>query len=193
MCFPVVAAGAAAAGTAATVSTIATVAGAAVSAFGMVQQARAAKAQAAYQAQVQRNNQIYLNRQAERTRQEGDIAAQEARRRARQLLGRQKAVFAGQGVDVGSGTAVDIFGDTAAFGELDALTLRDRAETQAISLEQQGANQGAQANLTAAAGRSQYASGLTSATGTILNSAGTVASRWYRFRSAGVEGLPLDY
>lgn len=188
MCFPIAAAaaGTAAASTMATISTAATVAGAAISAYGMFSQAQAAKAQSKYQAQVARNNQIYLERQAERTRQEGDIAAQEARRRARALAGRQRAVFAGNGVDVGSGTPVDIFGDTAAFGELDALTLRDRAETQAVGLEQQGRNQSAQADLYSASGRSQYNSGVLGAGATVLNSAGTVASRWYRFRTEGV-------
>lgn len=186
MCFV---AAAATATTLATISTVATAASAAISAFGMVQQARAAKAQAKYQQQVANNNRIYAERQAERTRQEGDIAAQEARRRARQLIGRQKAVFAGGGVDVGSGTPVDVFSDTAAFGELDAMTLRDRAETRAVSMEQQGANYGAQADLYGASGRNAYASRLIGAGGTILSGAGSVASRWYRFKTAGVQGI----
>lgn len=195
MCFPVLAAagtaaGAAAAGTAAstfaTLSTAASIAGTAVSAFGMVQQSRAAKAQGKYQAQVARNNQEYLNAQARRVREEGNIAAQQARRRARALESRQKAVFGSSGIDVGAGTPVDIYSDTRMFGEVDALTIRDRYESEAVNLEQQGRNQGAQAGLYSAAGRNQYTSGLVGAGGSILSSIGTVAGRWYRFKNEGV-------
>ncbi len=47
------------------------------------------------------------------------------------LIGSQRASFAAQGVDVGSGSAVDVQEDTARQGELDALTIRTNAAREA--------------------------------------------------------------
>jgi hypothetical protein len=47
------------------------------------------------------------------------------------LIGSQRAGFAGQNVDVGIGSPVDVVADTAYLGELDALTIRNNAAREA--------------------------------------------------------------
>jgi hypothetical protein len=56
------------------------------------------------------------------------------------VIGTQRAEFAAQGVDVGSGSAVDVQKDTAYQGEIDALTLRTNAAREAwgYTVEAQG-------------------------------------------------------
>ncbi len=53
------------------------------------------------------------------------------RQGVRTLVGSQRAGFAAQGVDIGTGSALDVQGDTAFLGELDALTIRTNAAREA--------------------------------------------------------------
>lgn len=63
---------------------------------------------------------------------------QRFRSTVRGLIGSQRAGFAGQGVDVGSGSAVDVQADAAYLGELDALTIRSNAQREAWGYRVQG-------------------------------------------------------
>lgn len=74
-------------------------------------------------------------------------AEEEARHRVnvRRMVGSQRAGLAAQGVDISSGSALDIQADTAQMGELDALTIRANAareawgfKVQAVDLRQRG-------------------------------------------------------
>lgn len=97
--------------------------------------------------------------------------------------------MAANGFDASVGTNVDIVGDTAAYGELDALTSQYNKETQAIGYEAQASNFNNQANLDIMAGQNAYKSGMTSAVGAGLNGlasvSGTVANNWYSGDSVG--------
>lgn len=103
---------------------IASAATSGVSAYGTAQaQNRAAKANAAA-----------LNKQAD-----DEIAAartEEAKYRAKvkALIGSQKANYAASGVDISSGTAQEIFEETQAIGNADAMTIRSNAQKKAESL-----------------------------------------------------------
>ncbi len=63
------------------------------------------------------------------------------------MIGTQKAGYAGQGVEVGSGSALDVQKDTAYQGELDALTLRTNAAREAwgYDVAAKGQRKGAEA------------------------------------------------
>jgi hypothetical protein len=60
-------------------------------------------------------------------------ADEEARFRSsvKGIIGSQRAGFAAQGVDVGSGSAVDVQADAAYLGELDALSIKSNAQREA--------------------------------------------------------------
>lgn len=84
--------------------------------------------------------------QAQDSVNRGNAAADEARRRNRQAMGTQMATAAANGADISTGSALDIFGDTAQFGELDALTTVNNAQREAYGYEVQARNYKSQAS-----------------------------------------------
>lgn len=164
------------------------VAGVAVSAAAAgasigLQQAAAAD-QAAYQEAVARNNEIIAERKAEDARLRGEQEERRQRLETQQLIGRQRAAFAGAGVVVDQDVALDVISDTAAAGEIDALTIRTNAEREALGFEAQAVEfQGEQA-FREAEGRNAQTEGAVRIGSTLLTGATRVASRWSEFNSA---------
>lgn len=122
-----------AAGALSILSTLAGVAGTVVSG---VAQAQALDAQA----QQDRNNAVIAQRNAEDARQRGVAAEQAQQIKTKQMLGRQVNILSERNIAVGSGSALDILGDTAMFGKMDALTIRGNYEREAIASETQKYN-----------------------------------------------------
>jgi hypothetical protein len=118
-----------------------------MTAVSTVMQGQAAAAQAAYQAQVARNNQIIAERNAQDAEKRGDIAEDKVRQRTAAVLGHQRAQLAGQGAALDEGSPLDIQGDTATLGEFDALTVRSNYQREAYNDRIQGMNYEAQARL----------------------------------------------
>ncbi|SFQ45827.1 hypothetical protein SAMN05216229_12311 [Geopseudomonas sagittaria] len=77
----------------------------------------------------------------------GNIDADEQRQQTGQVLGAQRAAFAANGVDVNSGSAGQVQNDTAALGELDALTLVNNAAREAYGYQVQAIDQRQQGKL----------------------------------------------
>lgn len=141
-----------------------TVAATGLQAFGSIQQGN-------YQAAVARNNQIIANRAADDATERGIEAERQQRMKTQQVLGRQKAAMAANGLDISSGSPVDILSDTARFGEYDALTIRSNAEREAYGYRTQAAQYGAEAKM---AKRSGYLN----AAGSLLTGASKVGSQF---------------
>lgn len=114
---------------------------------GQGQQAAASAAQANYQAQLARNNQMIAEWNARRALQQGRVAEQQQRFKTAQVIGAQRAALASQGGDINSGSPLDIVGDSARAGEFDARTIRNNAAMQAYGFRVQAANAGAQSEL----------------------------------------------
>ena len=114
--------------------TVAGVAGTALGAVGNYQANKAEAAASRYKAQVaEQNRKIALDNAA----MERQIGLEEARRQRMSVLqeiGKKEVAFAGSGVDVGYGTALDMIEDTAMLGELDALTIEYNAEKKSKKL-----------------------------------------------------------
>lgn len=153
-----------------------------------VQQGKSTQAQMNYQAKVARNNAKIAQANADQKRQEGIEESRLQRMKTIQKVGAQQTAMAANGVDISSGTALDIIEDTSAMGELDALTTRYNYETQALGYEQQANNFNNQANLDVFAGQNAYKSGMISAVGEGAKGLGNIASvatRWYSPNSIG--------
>jgi len=148
--------------------------------------AKSAKSQGEYQAAVARNNQVLAERAATDARKRGDAAAKSARQDTEKLKGRQRAVLAANGVVVDRDSALDITGETSEIGELDALTIRNNAEREAVGLEQQGQNFGSEAQMRLATGMGEASAARVNSFGTFLGNSSRVADRWYSYRSEGV-------
>jgi hypothetical protein len=152
-----------------------------VQAIGQIQQGKAAKARANYQAAVARNNQIIANRQAEDARRRGTLEANIQRQKSRQLIEQQRAAIAGAGVLVDQDSALGTIVATAGLGELDALTIQSNAEREALQFEAQGVNFQTEAQLRTFEGKQAVRSSYLKAGGTLLTGLGSVASKWYVF------------
>ncbi len=164
----------------------ASVLGTAVGAYGQYQAGQAQAGQARYQAQVAENNRVISEQQARDAEMRGQLAENERRRQTGALIGRQRTALAANGVLVDDGSALDITSDTAALGEVDALTLRANAAREAYGYRAQGNNFGAEAGLQRARASSAATAGAVGAGATLLSGAGTVADRWTTYRRQGV-------
>ncbi|MDI3415699.1 hypothetical protein [Pantoea sp. V106_11] len=147
---------------------VAMLAATAASAYSQRQQSK-------YQSELANYNADLQEKSADAAINAGNAQADQMRARARQLSGTQAATMAASGVDLGGGTAVDIFGDTAQMGELDALTTVNNAKAQAYGLQTQAAGNRSQASAYTSFGNQQVAT-------TLLN--GAIGS-FQGYREAG--------
>ena len=121
--------------------------------LGQLQQGKAAKAQADFQAQIAKNNSIIAQRAAGDVRERGKIAAGERDLKTRQFIGKQRVALASSGQEVDVGSGLEITSDTAALGKLDSLRIINNAEREAIGFETQAGNFTAEASARTAAGK----------------------------------------
>jgi len=154
---------------------------AAVSLYQGYQQNRQAKAQAKYQEHTGRYNARQQENQAIKTRNKGVEEENRQRAATAELLSRQRAQFGAAGVQLDSGSALQLQEDTSRLGELDALRIRGNYADEASSMDEQSRNtlwEGkAQASMTRAEGKAAL-------TGGVLSAGGAVAKKWYSSKSA---------
>jgi hypothetical protein len=158
----------------------------AVGVYGQVQAGQAQAGQARYQAQVAQNNRIIAEQQARDAEMRGQMAEDARRYQTRALIGRQRTALAANGVMVDDGSALDITSDTAAQGEVDALTLRANAAREAYGYRAQGSNFLADAGLQRARADAAIPASMVGAGATLLSGAGTVGDRWLTYRRQGM-------
>lgn len=101
---------------------------------------------AKYQSAVADQNADIAEGQAQDAINRGNAEADQRRREMRQRQGTQAANMGATGAEFGSGSSLDIFGDTAQYGTLDALTTVNNAQREAYGYQVQGMNAIAQGN-----------------------------------------------
>jgi len=99
-------------------------AAAGMGALQSLQAGKDAKAWSEYNAAV-------LEREAEMARQNAALEAEQQRKAGERMKGAQRAAFAKAGVDVGSGSPLDVLAETAAETELAVSTIKWAGEQQA--------------------------------------------------------------
>jgi hypothetical protein len=162
------------------IATVAQVGGMAMSAYN---NSKANKAALGAQAQVNRNNAQIAEWQAEDAIKRGGRDAMKVKTRANRLKGAQRAGFGANGVDMSTGSALQILSDTEYFGEVDAGTVKDNAAKEAWALRNQAMGFNADASLLQ--GRADREKPLAAAGTSLLTSAGGVASQWYGSGGSG--------
>lgn len=170
-----------------TIGTVAAVASASATVYGgyqAKQQGDAANETAKYNARLSENEAI-------KTRNKGAEEENQQRRRTAELISSQRASLGASGVEVGSGSALQLQTDAATLGEADALRIRSNFGDAAQGLDDQ-------AELTRIEGKNAKSAGKNAFTGSILSAAGTfagstggqsVASKWFGPSSASSSGL----
>lgn len=135
---------------------------------GAIQQGNAAAASANYNAKVADMNAKLTETQARDVVERGNMAEQQQRMKTSQILGQQRAAMAANGVDLKFGSPLDTLVDTAAMGELDALTIRANTYREERDVRQQGLNLRGQANMLRAEAKGAKSGGFLGAVGTVL-------------------------
>ncbi len=162
------------------------IAGAAVSAIGTYGSMEAQSANAAYQAQIAKNNATIAGRNANMDLQAGETAAVNRGLKTRAQVGAQLAGEGASGVDVNSGSFVKARAGTSEMGMLDALTIRSNTAKKVYADETQQSNYEAESGLMS--NESQEASDMApvAAIGSALTSASSVGGNYYKYlQSAG--------
>ncbi len=184
------------------IAAVAGIAGAGVSAYGAYEQGQAAKeagaAQAAsanYSAQVAANNAAIAEQNAQHAEAAGRAQAEAVSLKGAQTSARIKVAQAASGIDVNTGSAVDVQESQGEKNTLDTETVMSNAELQAYGYRTQGTGYTAQSALDTATaeqapiGASFAASGdYLKGGGGLLSSISSVGSKW---ASAGTTTSPL--
>lgn len=123
-----------------------------------------------YTEDVADQNKKIIEAQAVDVERLGQREANERRMKTRLQLASQVAGFGAQNVEQ-TGTALDILGDTAMFGQIDEDSVRANAQRQAWGLRMQGWNVEADKRF------AQF-KGSADRTGIVLSTAGSVAGAW---------------
>lgn len=148
-------------------------ASAVVTGAGTLYSASANAAASKYNAQISTMNATLSRRRAQDALQRGAAEEQQKRAEVAQLRGKQMAAFAANGVDPGFGSPLDAMIDTAALGELDALTIRRNAARESYDYEVQAVNGLADASLMRMNASNTMTGGYLNAAGTVLGGLGS--------------------
>ena len=164
-------------------SIAASVAGAAMSAYGSYQQGQAQSAQADYQSKLAARNAQQAQMQADYERESGKEAADQQRRAVRQTIGTQRSLLSASGVDVtdADSSAANILGDSAQWGEYDALKIQHQNELKAWGYENQGAQEQANSLMYSQGAKQSSRAGAIGAGAGLLSGLGQVAGQWYQY------------
>lgn len=152
----------------------------------------------AYQSQVAANNAKIAQQDATLDIQAGEVAAVNRGLKTRAMVGQQKAAQGASGIDVNSGSAVDVRAGTEELGMLDALTIRSDAAKKAYAREVQATSDTAQSQMLTAESENAKTQGWLNGAGSLLSSASSVGGSWAKYQtlyggtsaSAGATGDP---
>ena len=159
-------------------SSAASLVGAVTGARGAIDAGGANADAATYQAAVARNNKIISDQNATYALQAGKASESNQRQKTAQTIGAQRAAMAANGIDIGSGSPLNLQADTAMIGELDALTIRNNALRNAINFSRQASDFGANASLLDRRAESSRNAGNLNAISSIVGGASSVSDKW---------------
>jgi hypothetical protein len=146
-------------------------------------QANAIQRAGTYEQAAYNQNASFADEQAADAIARGQTAELRQRVATRQFRGAQRAELASQGIDVGSGSALDLQDETVAMGELDALTIRNNARRLAYGFNVQAGDLRRQGILAELAAQNQAGALRAASYGTLLTGIGNTLSIYQRFHN----------
>lgn len=159
-------------------------AGSVVSGVGQYQQGQAASESAKYNSQVAQNNATIASQNAVWAGQEGEVNAAAKEQQTRATLGSIKAAQGANGVDVNSGSNLDVRSSAEQLGELDAINIRANAARTAYGYTSQASNQEAQSGLDKYEAESSSTAGDIGAGASLLTGAGNAGLGYAKYLSS---------
>lgn len=169
------------AATLAEISTAVSVGSTVISAVGSMNQGKAEANSANYNAAVARNNQILANQNATLALQQGQAQQEQAQQKNRAEVGGIISNQAASGVDVNSGSAVDVRSSAAELGELNAINLRAQATRTAYGYQTHASSFQGEEGLDKAEASNDITAGNTNAASSILGGIGSSGSSYSKF------------
>lgn len=157
-------------------------------AFSSMQQGRAQSRMYQYQAGVASANQQIARQNADYERRVGDVQAQQSGLKTRSEIGSAKAIQAGSGLDINSGSAAQVRESMTQIGKQNADVIRANTARRAYGYEMKGMEQEAQGTLYRSASSNARSAGKIGAISSILGGATSVSSKWLQGRSVGLWG-----
>lgn len=154
-------------------------------AVGAYQQGQAEAGAARYNASMARQNAAIAEQNAAIAGQSGEQQAAMQEQKTRATVGAIKAGQAAAGVDVSTGSAVDVRSSAAELGELDALTVRSNAAREAFGYRQQAVGMKAESALDEYQAETAGTAGEIGAASTLLGGLGSAASKYYAYKLQG--------
>ncbi len=145
-------------------------------ALGAIAQGKQQAASDKYNAAVAENNATIANQNATFAGQEGAANAAIEQAKTRATVGGIKAAQAANGIDVNTGSAVDVRSSASELGELNAINIRSNATRQAYGFETQASNDKAQAQLDRSQAKYDSEAGYVKAGTGLLSSAATAGT-----------------
>lgn len=162
--------------TAAVVGIISGVASAAVGTVSAIQASNAQKAEYEYQAKVAQDNAKTAQINATEARQKGIEDARLQRIKTLNQIGALKTAQAANGIDILTGTSLDLIEDTQTMGELDAMNSIYDAEQKARNYEISAGNYENESNMALISAQNVSSAGKLNAFGTALEGIGKSSS-----------------
>lgn len=164
-------------------STIFSLASSVMGLVGSMNQSNATYQAEMYNRQVAEQNARYAEIRAQDAIERGRIEEQQHRLRVSQIQGQQRVGFGAGGVQVNTGSPLAVVSDTAALGELDALTIRTNADRESFEHKVDAYNFRAQGTAAARTAVNARTAGFIRAGTTVLGAAGTLADRYNQLRA----------
>lgn len=143
--------------------------------------AKASAKAAEYQEDIYRQNAQIAEQNAVTTKQSGIDDARRIKLQTLSNIATQKVAMAANGIDIDEGSALDLTDTTKYFGEMDALTTVNNAQSRASAYESEGLNFLSQAGLSSLLADNYRKSSFISGLGSGMTGLGQVGSSWYNW------------
>lgn len=150
-----------------------------LSAYSSIKAGQSAKAAGEYNAQVAENQSKAEEWAGHDAAERGADAAARRREDARRFASSQVAGFGAAGIDVTTGTPLDILAETAGLGETDALMEINNARRESFGHQVNATSYRSQAGIDRYTGAAANRSGWMNAGGTLL---GTVGQTYFNYK-----------
>jgi multidrug resistance efflux pump len=139
-----------------------------------------------YQAQIAAMNAQIAKQNANYDLAVGEVQAQQQGMKTRAQIGATRAQQGASGLDVNSGTNVNVRSSEAEIGAEDQALIRNKAAYTAYGQEVTAAQDTAQAQLDQMSASNAQTAGMLGAATSILGAGGSFASQWTKANAAGV-------
>lgn len=160
-----------------------------VSSIGQSMQSRAATQSAKYNAAIAANNQVIAKQNATAAMQEGEANASASSQKTKAQLGGILANQGASGVDINSGSSVDVRSSAAQNGELNAINIRADAARRAYGYQTDAAQYGLQEKMDKSEAKNAAISGDINAAGTLLSAAANPSNPFGSYLASQSMGL----